>query len=254
MAEKTDKLSLRQQMKKKKYTFVIKESKFFAGVKSKWKFPRGKHSKVRQMHRGRPALPNPGYGSPREVKGLHSSGLNYNVVSNLKDMEKLDNSKDGVVISANLGNKKRVELINKALENNFKIINLKDAQKTVKDIESKFEERKKLKKDNLSSKKKKSEEKKKKAEEKKKEEAEEKKSETKKETKQEVNETSVQESSKKGKEETVEPKTEEKAKVEIKQEKPVETTDLKKEDKIEVQETQSVSSENKEIKEEKKEN
>ena len=35
---------------KKRMNFVVKESNFSARVKSRWRFPRGKHSKVRQMH------------------------------------------------------------------------------------------------------------------------------------------------------------------------------------------------------------
>ncbi|MFH1396518.1 MAG: eL32 family ribosomal protein [archaeon] len=175
MAETTKNLELRNQAKKKKYTFVVKESKFSASVKNKWKFPRGKHSKVRQMHRGRPALPSLGYGSPKDVKGLHSSGLKFNVVTNITDTDGLDSKVDGVVISGNVGKRKKIELVTKVLEKGFTIINLKDAQKTVKDIQTEFEERKKQRKERLTDKEKKSEEKKKKAEEKKKKDEEEKK-------------------------------------------------------------------------------
>ena len=61
--------------------FVEKESNFSARVKSRWRLPRGKHSKVRQMHKGRPALPGPGYGSQESKKGLHPSGLKIVAVS-----------------------------------------------------------------------------------------------------------------------------------------------------------------------------
>jgi large subunit ribosomal protein L32e len=172
MENKKSKLDLRKDLKKKKYTFVVKESKFSSRVKKRWRFPRGKHSKVRQMHRGRPVLPQPGYGSPKDVKGLHSSGLKPYLLSKLSDLETLDNQVHGIVISSNVGNRKKVTLIETVLEKGFQILNLKDGAKTVKGIKDSFEERKKLKKDKVSKKQKKSEEKKKKAEKKAKEDKE----------------------------------------------------------------------------------
>lgn len=163
MENKQDKLALRKDLKKKKYTFVVKESKFFSGVKKRWRFPRGKHSKVRQMHRGRPALPQPGHGSPKEVRGLHSSGLKPYLLSKVADLESLDNKVHGIVISSSIGNRKKITLIETALEKEFKILNLRDSVKAVKEIKDQFEERKKVKKDKTVVKQKKTEEKKKKA-------------------------------------------------------------------------------------------
>jgi len=228
MAE-TKNLELRNRAKKNKYTFVVKESKFSASVKSKWKFPRGKHSKVRQMHRGRPALPNPGYGSPQDVKGLHSSGLKFNVIANITNLEGLDSKVDGIVISGNVGKRKKIELVTKVLEKGFTIINMKDAQKTINDIQAEFEERKKQRKDRLTVKDKKSEEKKKKAEEKKKKDEEDKKAEKKEggvEKKLEAEEKAEAKPAETVKEEP---------KIEIKE------TPAKEEASVKVQETQGVS-------------
>src|SRR3990167_7102163 len=74
-------LSIRNKAKKRKPGFVVKESKYQAGVKARWRYPRGLHSPVRQRFGGRPALPRPGYGSPRSIRGLHSSGLAKVLVS-----------------------------------------------------------------------------------------------------------------------------------------------------------------------------
>jgi len=172
----TDKklLELRNKAKKIKPNFVVKESNFSARVKSRWRFPRGKHSKVRQMHCGRPALPGTGYGSPKEVKGLHSSGLEMIVVRNKDELLSLDVQKQGAVISSTVGNKKKMELLTAASERKIMVLNVKDPVKEIELIKTSFEERKKLKRDKLSRASKKEEEKKKKAEEKKKKEAEEK--------------------------------------------------------------------------------
>lgn len=159
MAEKL--LELRNNAKKVKPRFVVKESKFSARVKSRWRFPRGKHSKVRQMHKGRPALPSTGFGSPKEVRGLHSSGLEMVVVHNRKDLESLDAQKQGAVISGKVGKKKKMELLALAAEKKITVLNVKDLSKEIEKIKGSFEERKKLKKERLSKASKKEEEKKK---------------------------------------------------------------------------------------------
>lgn len=160
-------LELRNKANKKKPGFVVKESNFSARVKSRWRFPRGKHSKVRQMHCGRPALPGTGYGSPKEVRGLHPSGLEMVVVNNGKELESLDAQKQGAVISSNVGMKKRMGLLALALEKKIMVLNVKDPAKEIEMIKNNFEGRKKLKKEKLSLASKKEEEKKKKAEERK---------------------------------------------------------------------------------------
>ena len=166
-------LESRTKRNKKKPTFVVKESKFTSGVKKRWRYPRGKHSAVRQGHRGRPAMPSPGYGIDKRVKGLHVSGLETVVVKNKSELLALDEKKQGAMISKTLGSKKRVELLKLAQEKKIAVLNVKDATKLLEKITKKFEARLKKKKDKLSEKSKKKEAKKKKAEEKEKKEKEE---------------------------------------------------------------------------------
>ncbi len=172
MAEKKKLLEIRKERKSQKYTFVVKESKFSARVKSRWRFPRGKHSKVRQMHRGRPVLPSPGFGSPKDVKGLHSTGLKFNVVNCKTDLNGLNNKEDGVVIGSNVGKRKKLELIKHVLDNGFKIINIRDPKKLVEDIKSELVDRKAKRDEASKDKKKKLDDRKKKAEKKAKEDKE----------------------------------------------------------------------------------
>jgi large subunit ribosomal protein L32e len=157
---------LLKQRKANKKDFVEKESNFSARVKSRWRLPRGKHSKVRQMHKGRPALPTPGYGAPKAVKGLHPSGLKGIVVNNVKELSNL-NTNEGAVLSANLGKKKRLELLKLAQEKKITVLNVGNLAKKIEDLTKEFEGRKTAKKHKLVESGKKEEEKKKKAEEKK---------------------------------------------------------------------------------------
>lgn len=154
----TKKLELRNQRKQKKYTFVVKESKFCAGVKRRWRFPRGKHSKVRQMHKGRPALPNPGYGSPKEVKGLLRNGLKPVVVSSVKELDSIDQKTEGAVLSRTLGKRRKAELLKLAQEKKITLVNVKDVSKSLDTINSMMSSRKKARTDRLLQKQKKEKE------------------------------------------------------------------------------------------------
>ena len=162
--------------KRKKPDFLVKESKFSARVKARWRYPRGKHSKVRQRHCGRQALPNPGYGAAKETRGMHPTGLEVVNVSTLKQLEGIDKAKQGVLLSSTLGKRKRLLLLQEAQKNGLNVLNVKDLAEKIKIITDSFAQRKKAKSEKLKEKDKKKEEKKKKAEEKK---AEEKKAEEK---------------------------------------------------------------------------
>lgn len=177
MIHKKNLLEIRNKAKDFKPPFKVKESNFVARVKSRWRFPQGRHSKVRQYHRGRPALPTPGYGSPKVVKGLSRSGLIKVLVKNAGDFNGLNKETDGVVISSTVGNRKKLELLNLAKQNQLTVLNVKNIDQVLDGITKGLEERRRVKKQKIEAKTKKQKEKEKKAEEKKKKEAEEKKEE-----------------------------------------------------------------------------
>tara|TARA_Y100000310_G_scaffold339010_1_gene430319 strand:- start:765 stop:1355 length:591 start_codon:yes stop_codon:yes gene_type:complete len=160
---------------KKKPNFVVKESKFSARVKARWRYPRGMHSKVRQKHKGRPSLPSTGYGAPRETRGKHESGLEIVRVHNSEELSLLNKGNQGAIISGTVGKRKKLVLLQLAKEKGIQIFNVKDIDNQIKLINEGLAQRKKVKTEKLKEKDKKKEEKKKKAEEKKKKEEDEKK-------------------------------------------------------------------------------
>ncbi|MEK6937487.1 MAG: 50S ribosomal protein L32e [Nanoarchaeota archaeon] len=171
-------LELRNKRKKSKPKFVVHESKIYARMKSKWKFPYGTSSSVRLRHRGSQVMVSVGFGSPKEVRGLHSSGLEKVVVHNREELLKVDVKTQGAVISSQVGQKKRAELLQLAVEKKIRVLNFKDVSRSLNQIKEEMADRQKIRKEKLTTKSKKQEEKKKKAEEKKnKEEAEKKKAE-----------------------------------------------------------------------------
>lgn len=98
-------------------------------IKDSWRRPRGLHSKQRKLRKAKGAHPDPGYGSPLAVRGMHPCGLREVRVCNLNDMEGLDASTQAIRIGATVGRKKREIIQNKAAEAKIRVLNWKDATK-----------------------------------------------------------------------------------------------------------------------------
>ncbi|WP_319538893.1 50S ribosomal protein L32e [uncultured Methanospirillum sp.] len=98
-------------------------------IKDSWRRPRGLHSKQRKLRKAKGAHPDPGYGSPLAVRGMHPCGLREVRVCNLNDMEGLDAATQAIRIGATVGRKKREIIQNKAAEVKIRVLNWKDATK-----------------------------------------------------------------------------------------------------------------------------
>lgn len=177
-----DKLKLRNAMKKKKPNFErqdtnIKRNKRKFGAS--WNKPRGIHSKMRRCMRGKKTLPAVGFRSPFDVRGLLRSGFESVVVHNLIELKKVDTKKQVALLAAGLGMRRRVEILNKAVELKIPVYNVKEPEKFVEEAKKNVEERKKLSEVRKKSKDKKQSEKEAKAKEKEAKEKETKKEEAK---------------------------------------------------------------------------
>lgn len=161
-------LDLRQQRKKRKPHFVVKEFHKIKRVKDRWRAARGVHSYVRQMHRGRPAQPTPGFGSPRAVYGLHQSGLKPVIVYTAKELLAVQSKSEGAILAANLGRKARTMLVQLATERKIRLLNVRNPAVTLDQWDKELKERKAVRQKKMSDKSKKHEEKNKRAAEKKK--------------------------------------------------------------------------------------
>ena len=89
--------------------------------------------------------PSPGFSSPKSVRGLHSSGLIAVSIHNIADLNKIKTKDEGALIGRTVGMKKRSEIIKKAIEKKIKILNLKDPESYLENINKKMESRKKRK-------------------------------------------------------------------------------------------------------------
>ncbi len=98
-------------------------------IKDSWRRPRGLHSKQRKLRKAKGPHPDPGYGSPLAVRGMHPCGLREVRVCNLKDIEGVDAATQAIRIGATVGLKKREMIQNKAAEAKIRVLNWKDATK-----------------------------------------------------------------------------------------------------------------------------
>jgi len=128
-------LELRKKLKNRKPKFIRQDSHKKKRVKFSWRRPKGLHSKMRLELKGYRRNVEIGWGSPKEVKGLSSDGLEKITVNNIDDLKKLDAKKQGALISGNVGLKKRLEILKEAEKLKIKILNIKNPEKYIKDAE-----------------------------------------------------------------------------------------------------------------------
>ncbi len=115
-----------KKIRKKKPNFPRVGAKMKKKVDgSKWRKPKGMHGRVKKLlsyHKG--AAPDIGYGSPKKIRGKHVSGLEIVEVKNINELLKVD-AKSQIVKIANVGKKKKLEIIEKAIQKGIKISNLR---------------------------------------------------------------------------------------------------------------------------------
>ncbi|MEA2054799.1 MAG: 50S ribosomal protein L32e [Candidatus Thermoplasmatota archaeon] len=108
---------------RKKPKFVRQQWYQYKRLDKKWVSPRGMHSKLRKGRRYRTLRVKIGYGAPKKVKGLHPSGFEEVMVYNVDDMKGLNPEREAVRISARIGKKKRIGIIEKADELGLRVLN-----------------------------------------------------------------------------------------------------------------------------------
>lgn len=117
-------LEFRKALKERKPHFIRQDYGKRKKLSLKWKKPKGIHSKIRHHFKGRRKMPSPGYKSPKEVAGLHSSGSKIVNISSIKDIKRINKENEGIVISKKVGIRKKLEILRKAKELDIKVLNL----------------------------------------------------------------------------------------------------------------------------------
>lgn len=128
-------LNVRANIKKRKPTYKRVQSHQFAKLSEvKWRRPKGMGNKVRRNRRGKPGMTQIGYGSPKVTKFLNKAGLREVLVGNVADLKNVDSKADAVVISATVGGKKKLAILNECTKLKLTVSNFKDVDATIKSL------------------------------------------------------------------------------------------------------------------------
>jgi len=88
-----------------------------------WRYPRGRDNKARLQYKGKPPLVKIGYRSPKLVRYLHPSGRQEVLVYRPEDLYNIDPLTQAVRIAANVGGRKRLEIIKFAEKFGIRVLN-----------------------------------------------------------------------------------------------------------------------------------
>lgn len=137
-----DLLEKRKKISDRRPKFIRQESWRYDRLAVNWRKPDGIDNKMRKQFSGYPSLVKIGYGGPKISRGLHPSGFIDNLVYNVNDLLVLDKNKDSARIAHTVGNRKRLEIINKAESMGIKILNGKNVKTKASAQESKTNDEK----------------------------------------------------------------------------------------------------------------
>ena len=116
-------LAARKKVAQTRPRFIRQESWRYDRLAENWRKPKGKDNKMRKRKSGMPALVKVGYRSPKAARGLHPSGYRDNLIHNTKELVRLDPKRDAARIAHTVGRKKRIDIVNKAIELGVKVLN-----------------------------------------------------------------------------------------------------------------------------------
>ena len=133
-------LEIRRALKKKKPDFVRQQGGRVMRLPRNWRRPKGHQSKLRHRMKNRGYIVEPGWGSPAAVRGFDRSGLIPILVHNPTQLSKLDKKTQGAIV-ANIGNRKRLAIIETAKKLGIALLNIKDGDKRIASIQSGLKER-----------------------------------------------------------------------------------------------------------------
>lgn len=116
-------LAARKKVAQTRPRFIRQESWRYDRLAENWRKPKGKDNKMRKQTSGMPALVKVGYRSPKAARGLHPSGYRDILIHNTNELVRLDPKRDAARIAHTVGKRKRIEIINKAIELGIKVLN-----------------------------------------------------------------------------------------------------------------------------------
>ena len=107
----------------KRPKFIREESWRYKRVKDSWRSPRGKTSRVRRSKEGWPPVVKIGYARPSSLRGLHPSGMKEILIHRPQDLEGTDPKIYVARIAHNVGENKRLLILDEAERRGIHILN-----------------------------------------------------------------------------------------------------------------------------------
>lgn len=133
-------LSIRKSIKSKKPVF-LRQDAHKKSLGYKWRRPKGIHSKIRLSKKGYCKKVTKGWKSPESVRGLAFNGLISYRIESINDLNKIS-EEHILIISGKIGNRKKKNLLEEIKKRDFKVLNIKDIDKTIEDINNQLKHRK----------------------------------------------------------------------------------------------------------------
>ncbi|MFW5990621.1 MAG: 50S ribosomal protein L32e [Nanoarchaeota archaeon] len=138
-------LEARKIQKAKKPAFIRQDAHKKPKLKENWRRPKGSDSKMRLSKRGYSKTVKVGYRSPVLVRGLTREGLMPVRVFRKDDITSLDPKKECLILASGIGLKKKIEMLETALEKGFAVLNYKDLKQELDSLKEQVEKKKKEK-------------------------------------------------------------------------------------------------------------
>lgn len=135
-------LELRKRIKAKKPVFIRQDAHKKKRLAKNWRRPKGIQSKMRLKRKGYRRSVSKGFKSPREVRGLHKSGVEPVLISSPKELKVIEKGKQGVIISKGVGLRKRIEIAKEAEKAGIRVLNIKDTKKFIEKVEESIKQKK----------------------------------------------------------------------------------------------------------------
>ncbi len=139
--EKRRLLKVRKKLNQSRPKFNAFESWRFVKIKPRWRKPRGIDNKMRTNEKGWPRVANIGWGGPAAVRGLHPTGKEEVLISNVNELKFVDKETQVARVSRTVGGKKRAQILEAAEKLGVKILNTR-AKPKPSDFEKLEEEEK----------------------------------------------------------------------------------------------------------------
>lgn len=114
-------IELRAQIRSKTPPFRRTSLLRHPKLEDTWRKPKGRDSKIRERRKG--ALVQVGYGGPRAVRNMHPTGMFESIVHNKDDLKAIDAKTHVARISAQVGNRKKLEIIEAAKKAKIWVLN-----------------------------------------------------------------------------------------------------------------------------------